>query len=113
MHELGVVKAALKTVDAFVKENGIEQVDTIVLQIGELSGVVPAYVEKLYPAVVHGTPYENTRLQIETEEGMAVCRDCHRAFNVLKNDGLCPRCGVRNADVVSGREFLVKEILIP
>ncbi|MEG1790564.1 MAG: hydrogenase maturation nickel metallochaperone HypA, partial [Oscillospiraceae bacterium] len=106
MHELSVVREALRTVDAFAKENGIDVIDTIVLQIGELSGVVPAYVEELYPAVVYETQYQNTKLKIEVEEGNAVCRKCKRVFNVIKNEGFCPHCGEKDAEVISGREFL-------
>lgn len=113
MHELGVIKAALKTLDAFCEENDIDEVDTIVLQIGELSGVIASYLEELYPAAVYQTKYENMKLRVEEEEGVAVCRDCKRAFNVIKNEGRCPRCGKKNADVISGRDFLIKEILVP
>lgn len=113
MHELGVVKSALNTVDAFCRENGIDLVDTIVLQIGELSGVVPEYVRQLFPAVTHDTPYESTKLEIEVEEGNAVCRSCKRVFNVLKTEGVCPHCGKKDGEVISGRDFLIKEILVP
>ena len=74
MHELGVIREAMKTVEAFAQENNIDVIDTIVLQIGELSGVIPDYVEQLFPAVVDGTKYRNVRLQIEVEEGIGVCR---------------------------------------
>lgn len=113
MHELGVVREAVKTVDAFARENGIDFVDTIVLEIGELSGVIPQYVETIYPAVVEGTPYERTKLKIEVEEGNGVCRRCHKMFNIIKNEGYCPRCNVRDADVISGRDFVVKEVMVP
>ena len=42
-----------------------------------------------------------------------MCRDCKRAFPIVKNEGYCPRCGRRNADVISGRDFLVKEVIGP
>ena len=46
-------------------------------------------------------------------EGQGICRDCKRAFPIVKNEGYCPRCGKRNADVISGRDFLVKEVIVP
>lgn len=113
MHELGVIRAALRTLDTFCEENNIQEIDTLVLQIGELSGVIASYLEELYPAAVYQTKYEKMKLKIEEEEGVAVCRDCKRAFNVIKNEGRCPRCGKKNADVISGRTFMIKEILIP
>ncbi|MBL8967680.1 MAG: hydrogenase maturation nickel metallochaperone HypA, partial [Spirochaetaceae bacterium] len=41
MHELGVVIEIVKTVEDFAKANGVTKVDTIVLQIGELSSIIP------------------------------------------------------------------------
>ena len=37
MHEIGVVRQVLKTVENFAEENGLEKIDTIVLEIGDLS----------------------------------------------------------------------------
>lgn len=34
MHEIGVVRQVLKTVENFAEENGLEKIDTIVLEIG-------------------------------------------------------------------------------
>lgn len=113
MHEIGVVRQVIATVDAFARENALDVIDTIVLEIGDLSTVVPQYVEDIYGLVVKGTRFENTKLKIELVEGQGVCRDCRRAFPIVKNKGYCPRCGRRNADVLSGRDFIVKEVVVP
>jgi len=113
MHEIGVVRQVLRTVEAFAKENGLDMIDTIVLEIGELSLVIPKYVEDIYKVIIKDTPFENTKLKIEVVEAQGVCRDCKRAFPIVKNEGYCPRCGKRNADVISGRDFIVKEVIVP
>ena len=91
----------------------LERIDTIVLEIGDLSLVIPKYVEDIYKVIIKGTPFEYTKLKIEVEEGQGICRDCKRAFPIVKNEGYCPRCGKRNADVISGRDFIVKEVIVP
>ena len=101
MHEIGVVRSMLRTVEDFARENGIDKVVTIVVEIGDLSMIVPKYVEEIYSAVVRDTPFEG------------VCRDCRRAFPIVKYEGYCPRCGKRNADIISGRDFIIKEIVVP
>ena len=113
MHEIGVVRQVIATVDAFAKDNGLDVIDTIVLEIGDLSLVIPQYVEDIYGVVVRDTKYANTKLKIETVEGQGVCRECKRAFPIVKNEGYCPRCGQRNADIISGRDFIVKELIVP
>ena len=113
MHEIGVVRQMLKTVEEFAAENEIDDIVSIVLEIGDLSMIIPKYVEDIYSVIVEGTRFEHTDLVIETVEGQGVCRQCKRAFPIVKNEGYCPRCGKRNADVISGRDFLVKEVIVP
>lgn len=113
MHEIGVVRQVLRTVEAFAKENELDMIDTIVLEIGDLSLVIPKYVEDIYNVIIKDTPFENTKLKIEVVEAQGICRDCKRAFPIVKNEGYCPRCGKRNADVISGRDFIVKEVIVP
>ena len=43
MHEMTLAIQAIKSVVEFAEENGIEEIDTVVLEIGELSLVVPEY----------------------------------------------------------------------
>jgi hydrogenase nickel incorporation protein HypA/HybF len=111
MHELGVVIEVVKTVEQFAAENGVTKIDTIVLQIGELSSIIPQYVHSVYPAAVDGTPMQDTKLEIEVLPGNALCKDCSKVFNVRENHGQCPVCGGRNMEVLGGREFFIKEII--
>ncbi|WP_459583766.1 hydrogenase/urease maturation nickel metallochaperone HypA, partial [Enterobacter hormaechei] len=41
MHELSLVMEVVRRVDAIAKSNNVSEVDTIVLQIGEIATVVP------------------------------------------------------------------------
>lgn len=54
MHEIGVVRSMVKIVTDFAGQNDIKEVAEIVLDIGELSLVIPKYVEDIYPVVVGG-----------------------------------------------------------
>lgn len=46
MHELGILDAMIHTIEDVVREEGAEEVERIVLDVGELSGVVPRYLEE-------------------------------------------------------------------
>lgn len=113
MHEIGIVRSMCKTVLDYAKENHVQRISEIVCQIGELSLVIPQYVEELYPAVVAGTELENTKLILETVPGLAICNGCDEVFNVVANEGYCPNCGSFDKDVLSGRDFNIKEIHVP
>ena len=111
MHELGVVFEVANTVENFVKRNGLTKVDTIVLQIGELSSIIPRYIESCYPAAVDGTMLQDTKLKIEILPGNGICKDCNKVFNVIEYNSKCPSCGGRHWEVLCGKEFMIKEIV--
>ena len=113
MHEIGVVRSMVKTVTDFAQANNIAEVTEIVLDIGELSLVIPKYVEDIYPVVVEDTFLKDTKLIINIIPGMAECDDCDEIFNVIACNGHCPNCNSFNKTVLSGRDFTVREIHVP
>lgn len=110
MHEIGVVRSMLKTVEEFCRENGVEKVDEIVVDIGELSLIIPEYVEEVYGPVSEETGFAGTKLIINTVPGLAECDDCDEIFNVVEHKGYCPACGSFNKTVLSGQSFDIREI---
>lgn len=112
MHELGVVIEVVETVVRFAKENDVKNIDTLVLQIGELSAMIPQYIEAVYPAAADGTMLQNTKLEIEIIPGNGKCRACGTIFNILKHNASCPKCSSKQPELLSGKEFLIKEILV-
>lgn len=111
MHELGVVIEVVKTVENFAKKNGVTKIDKVVLQIGELSSMIPKYIESCFPAAVDGTMMEKTKLEIETLPGNGMCPKCNHVFNFIHNKGKCPKCNNNDIEIISGKEFMIKEIL--
>lgn len=111
MHELGIVYEVIKIVDSFSKENNLTKVDKIVLEVGELSQAIPRFIEECYPAAVNETPYEDTKLEIIQLPANAKCKDCNEIYNVIKHRKVCPKCNGENYNLVSGREFNIKEIV--
>jgi hydrogenase nickel incorporation protein HypA/HybF len=110
MHELGILSQLVKSIENIMVEEKLTFVSTIVLQVGELSGVIPKYIEDCYPAAVYKTKLEKTELEMEVIPGNGRCKDCGETFNVLACDLKCPKCGSINLEALSGREFIIKEI---
>lgn len=113
MHEIGIVRQVAKTVQNYAAENQVTEISEIVLQIGELSLIIPQYVEEIYPVVFKGTMLERTKLVMETIPGMAECNECDEIFNVVEHEGYCPNCGSFDKTVLSGQNFVIKEIHVP
>lgn len=111
MHELGVVFQIIRTVENFAQQNQVTKIDKLVLQIGELSSMIPRYVEACYPAAVEGTILADTKLEIEVLPGNAICRECNKVFNLIENHNQCPHCKSQDWEIISGKEFFIKEIV--
>ena len=111
MHELGILSAIVKTVLDIMEKESLAEVEKIVLQVGELSGVIPHYVEECYPAAVYKTPLEKTKLEMEIVPGIVRCRACGEEFSAVLYDLKCPKCSSENLEALTGRELIIKEIL--
>jgi len=112
MHEIGIVRSMCQTVLAYAGEHGVTSIDEIVCEVGELSLVIPEYVQELYPTVAKGTLLEQTKLILEPVPGMAECEECDEIFNVCETKGYCPVCGSFEKTVLSGQEFRIRELHI-
>lgn len=113
MHEIGVVRSMVKTVTAFAEANRITNIAEIVVDVGELSLVIPKYVEDIYPRVVENTFLKNAKLILHVVPGMAECDECNEVFNVVEHKGYCPNCGSFEKTILTGKDFLIREIHIP
>ncbi len=111
MHEIGIMIEVVKMVENFAAQNGVTRIQTLVLQIGELSPTIPRYVEACYPAAVDGTLLMDTELKIEVMPGNAICKKCNKVFNIIENNSICPHCNSEKWEIISGKEFFIKEIV--
>ena len=101
----------VKVVERFAHTNHLNQIDTLVLQIGELSSTIPRYIEACYPMAVEGTLLQDTTLKIEVIPGNGLCKTCHKVFNLLEHQNICPKCGSSKWELLCGKEFMIKEII--
>lgn len=111
MHEIGVLTKAVDLVENVAKDNHLDHISYITLEIGELSGYLPVFFEKYFPVVTEDRPlFRDTELHIQTVLGQGLCTDCDTLYNIMKCEGRCPKCGSRDKKVLGGQQFLVKDI---
>ena len=111
MHEISVLKEAVDIAERTAQENNIARIAYLTLEVGELSGYLPVFFHKYYPVVIENRPvFEGSELNIISVTGEALCRDCSAMYNVMRNEGKCPKCGSRNKTILGGMEFKIKEI---
>lgn len=113
MHEIGVLCQVVKEVEKVAIANGIDKVDGVVLEIGELTGMLPYFFEEYYDMVTENHPIvEGSKVIVNTVEGKGRCLDCDEVYNVAKHEGYCPACNSRRKHILSGQQFLIKEIIL-
>ena len=110
MHEMGLIDAVVRMVDGIVREQQLEGVHKITLEVGEISGVEPHFLTECYEAVVSGTAYEDTELVIETVPGTFYCNDCQMEFPADVEHLFCPDCFGKNLTPMTGKDLTIKEI---
>ena len=113
MHELGICDALLKMVRNIAKEEELERIDRITVEVGSLSGVVTAYMADCWEAVTDGTELEGVEFVIEELKGTARCLDCGVEFPADVDHMRCPKCLGDKLTPLTGRDLTLKEILAP
>ncbi len=113
MHELGVLVQVVKEVEKVAAENNLKRVDGVVLNIGELTGMMPYFFEEYYEMVTDDSEVlKGSKLIIETTPGLVRCEDCGEEYNLVEAEGKCPHCGSQNKELLTGTEFLIQEIIV-
>lgn len=110
MHEMGLTDAMMKMVGRIVKTEGLTVVNRVTVEIGDLSGVVPRFLENCWEAVTAGTDFEHTTLTIVTVPGTLRCEDCCHVFPADLDDLSCPKCRGQKLTPLSGRDMTIQQI---
>lgn len=113
MHELGIVTYVAKSVTRIAEEKKIQKVAAVVLEIGEVSGVVGEYLvdcwnyfRKRYPVLAE------TKLRYETLTAVTYCEECKQEYATVRYGRVCPHCGSEKTWLLTGNECNIKELKV-
>lgn len=111
MHELGVVFHVIKQVEEIGVENKLEEVASVTLEIGEVSGVIHDYLTDCWKwAIKRSELLKTADLKIETIEAITFCEACKQTYPTVEYGKICPHCQSEQTYLLQGNEFLIKEI---
>jgi len=105
MHEMSIIESLLDAVRAELVKYPGAQVTVVRVRVGALRLVVPEVLQLCYAAAIRGTPWEGSRLELETVAATARCRQCGNQFAVEEQWFECPSCGAFGAELLSGQEL--------
>lgn len=112
MHELGLLTQMAETVTKAACENGISDVHEIILEVGEASGALPYIFEEYFPMIKEDYPVlRDASLRLLSVKSRALCTGCNAVYDLMKNEGTCPRCGEKGKIVLGGTDVMIKQIL--
>lgn len=113
MHELTLLFGVAEQIERVTKENGIDHVDAVVLEVGEITPIVPEFLMDGYEVISDEFDFlRGSELIIERVKGMVRCRECGEVYDVMEHKGVCPACGSFEKDILSGDDFVIKEVRV-
>ncbi|MCD8098382.1 MAG: hydrogenase maturation nickel metallochaperone HypA [Lachnospiraceae bacterium] len=113
MHELGIVTYVARSVERVAEENGIHRVAEVVLEIGEVSGIVADYLIDCWD-YFRGryTALSESSLRCETLKAVTWCDHCKKEYPTVQYGRVCPYCGSERTWLLTGNECNIREIAV-
>jgi hydrogenase nickel incorporation protein HypA/HybF len=110
MHEFSIAQNIIEIVEDTVKQNNLNIVEEVELEIGELSGVEITALETALECLLPGSSLEQTKMHIHVIKGIVRCRKCKHQFTPEDLLTPCPKCNTFSPEIISGKELRVKSI---
>lgn len=110
MHELSVVQALLREIDAIALANGARAVRRVTVQIGPLSGVDPGLLARAFESARGGGCSARAELVFESLTVKVLCRECGDESVVAPNRLLCGACGGYRTTLITGDELFLRSV---
>lgn len=110
MHEMSVAQNILEIVREHIDHENELKVRTIVLKVGELSGIVNESLQFCFSTLLNNTPFSNVKLEIKNIPITAVCNKCQFVSHLEYGIFFCDKCNSSDIELLTGRELQVEQI---
>ena len=111
MHELGIVFYIIRDVKKTAEEHHVDHVSAVVMNIGEVSTVVPEYLTDCWRwAADKEDLLRGSELRILMIPAVTYCEDCGQEYDTVRHGRTCPYCQGDHTYLLKGNEVEIKEI---
>lgn len=112
MHELGIAFHIIKEVDAIAEKKNIPLVKKVTLEVGEVSSVVPSYLNDVWVWACKNRSkhMDGCKLEIIVLKGISYCKKCQKTYDTVPQGRKCPYCGSDDTYLVTGDEVNIQSI---
>jgi hydrogenase nickel incorporation protein HypA/HybF len=111
MHELGIAMRIAEIATRVAKQEGLQKVDIVLVEVGELSGIVPEALLFSFESAIKNSFLENTKLEINMIPAGAKCNTCQTEFRPEGFFSLCPVCKGVDCEIIAGKELFIKSLV--
>lgn len=112
MHELGTLLTVVDTVDEIIEDNGLTDVESITLEIGEVSGILPDFLYKCWDFARGKSRYsKRAELIVNMLPAVTRCNSCGGEYETVRHGKVCPECGSSDTVLVCGNEYNIGEVV--
>ncbi len=121
MHEFAFAMNIFKVAEATALKYKAKKITEVLLEIGELTLIVPELLQRSFEMATHGSIAEGAKLTISIIPGKIKCRQCEKISEVTITEeaqltGLqlfqCKHCKSKDTEIIEGRKANVKNIKI-
>jgi len=121
MHEFAFAMNIFKVAEATALKYKAKKITEVLLEIGELTLIVPELLQRSFEMATHGSIAEGAKLTISIIPGKIKCRQCENISEVTITEeaqltGLqlfqCKHCKSKDTEIIGGRKANVKNIKI-
>lgn len=111
MHELGVVFHIIKGVEQVAETNGLTEIASVTVELGQVSTVIPHYLTDCWKWAAAKTELlRDAKLLIEEIPAVTYCEDCEKTYSTVEFGKICPHCGSEHTYLIEGNQVMIKEI---
>ena len=112
MHELSLVMSIVKTCEEIAIQEDAKEIKEVQLEIGTMAGVEPKAFDMAWKEGTKNTHLHNAQLLIDKVEAQAQCLECKTLFPLENLFDACPNCNSHFIDIITGKQFRIKSILV-
>ena len=111
MHELSMAMAMVEQIQEIMAQEGAQQLVSVTVVMGALSGVEREAFEFCFPLAVEGTPLAGAELRIEEVPLRLRCLACEKESQPEEIAFVCcAECGSGRVEIIEGRDLVLRSL---
>ncbi len=113
MHEMSYVIRFVNIAIETAQSQNAKHVESLVVEVGEMTSVLPEYLHKYYPQAIKNTILEGSQLKTIAVKAKVECLSCHTQYHPERSHQyLCPVCQSAMGRILEGRDVRLKEVQV-